>query len=111
MPAPKNNVKENKHKMSSLPLDILADMLCPAYEEGDEKYYRESWREGFDLSVMMDAAQRHLEKFFFEREDYDPEYPKKHHLGAVLFCVISMYNSWKNYEEFDDRPLRQSIKE
>ena len=101
--APKNNEAENKQQMSLIPLDVIADMLCPAYEEGLEKYHRESWRKGFKQSVMMDACQRHLRKFFYEKEDFDPEYPEKHHLGAALFCIISMYNSWKNHNELDDR--------
>ncbi|MCP3966700.1 MAG: hypothetical protein GY718_10170 [Lentisphaerae bacterium] len=90
--------------MSLLPLDILAEMLCPAFQEGLEKYYRESWREGFQTSVMMDACLRHLSAFYYEREAFDPKYPEKHHLGAAVFCLIAMYNSWKNHEELDDRP-------
>ena len=104
MVAPKNNVKENKPRMSELPLDVLAKMLCPAYAEGTDKYYRNSWREGFKTSDMMDALLRHLDKFYYQREDYDPECPKKHHLGAVMFCLIAMYHSWENYPELDDRP-------
>ena len=109
--APKNNVKEGKHRMSELPLDLLAEMLCPAYKEGsDGKYYRYSWRKGFLLSIMMDACLRHLDKFFNHNEIYDQqtleEYGiKKHHLGAAVFCIISMYNDWKNQPENDDRPF------
>jgi len=104
MVAPKNNVKENKPKMSELPLDVLGKMLCPAYAEGTDKYYRNSWREGFKTSDMMDALLRHLDKFYYQREDYDPECPKKSHLGAAMFCLIAMYHSWENYPELDDRP-------
>lgn len=110
MTAPKNNIEEDKLQMSLLPLDILGEMLCPVYMEGLEKYYRESWRGGFKLTVMQDAAMRHLTEFFYKREDYDPEYPSKHHLAACIFCLISMYNSWKNYPELDDRPNRDSLK-
>ena len=107
MPAPKNNKEEKKAEMSLLPLDVLADMLCPAYEEGVEKYERESWREGFQTSILMDACLRHLKAFYYNREDFDPERPEKHHLGAALFCLISMYHSWENYPEMDDRPLNK----
>jgi len=31
MTAPKNNEKEGKPKMSDLPLDVLAKILCPVY--------------------------------------------------------------------------------
>lgn len=110
MTAPKNNLKENKPQMSLIPLDLLKELLCPAYQEGVQKYIRESWREGFKTSVMMDACLRHLTKFYYEREDYDPEYPQKHHLGAAIFCLISMYNSMKNYPEMDDRPNKEENK-
>ena len=102
--APKNNIEEGKTRMSLLPLDILSEMLCPAYEEGVKKYEKDSWRKGFLLSIMMDACLRHLTAFFYTHEDYDPTYPKKHHLGAATFCLISMYHSWKNYPDSDDRP-------
>ena len=108
--APKNYEREGKHRMSELPLDLLAELLCPAYKEGtDYKYYRYSWRKGFKLSVMMDACLRHLNKFFNDGEDYDQEAfdrygLKKHHLGAAIFCIISMYNDWKYNPNNDDRP-------
>ena len=60
---PKNNEQEGKPRMSLLPLDLLSELLCPCYEEGLRKYSRESWRKGFKISVMMDAALRHLSKF------------------------------------------------
>lgn len=105
MSAPKNNIKEDKLQMSLLPLDLLSEMLCPAYQEGIKKYNRESWRKGFKTSVIMDACLRHLSSFYYEMEDFDSENPQKHHLGAAVFCLISMYHSWKNYPEMDDRPL------
>ena len=107
--APKNNIEEGKPQMSLIPLDLLSELLCPCYEEGLLKYERESWRKGFKISVMMDAALRHLSKFYYEREDYDKETEEKyniqkHHLSAVIFCCISMYNSLEiNKELFDDR--------
>jgi hypothetical protein len=61
------------------------------------------------MSVMMDACLRHLDKFFNKGEDYDQETLdnfgiKKHHLGAAMFCLISMYNDWRNHPHNDDRP-------
>lgn len=107
--APKNHVQEDKPQMSLLPLDLLTELLEPAYREGLLKYERESWRRGFKTSIMMDAALRHLSKFYYERENYDAETEekykiKKHHLGASIFCLVSMYNSIHNHVGFDDRP-------
>ena len=104
MPAPKNNKSEKKNEMSLIPFDILSKMLYPAYKEGVEKYERESWRKGFKQSVLMDACLRHLTSFFYDREDFDKDCPEKHHLGAAVFCLVSMYHSWENFPEFDDRP-------
>ena len=95
--------------MSELPLDLLAELLCPAYQEGTQhKYYRNSWRKGFKMSVMFAACLRHLTKFFFMRETYDQETLKKygikkHQLGAAMFCIIALYSDWKNHPENDDR--------
>jgi len=110
MGAPKNNIIENKPQMSLLPLDVLSDMLVPCYEEGLQKYYRESWREGFELNVMMDACLRHLTKFFYDKEDYDSETLKeygikKHHLGAAVFSIVSMYHSWEKSQKKDFHKL------
>lgn len=107
--APKNNIQEAKPDMSELPLDLLTELLCPCYLEGSKhKYYRNSWRKGFKMSIMMAACLRHLTKFFFMRETYDTETLitygiKKHHLGAAMFCIISMYNDHKNHPHNDDR--------
>ena len=112
MAAPKNNLSEGKHRPHLIPMDLLMELLCPAYEEGIIKYTEESWREGFNHSVMYDACIRHLEKFYFKKESYDPESMelfgiKKHHLGAALFCLISMYNTEKEHPELDDRSLNR----
>lgn len=107
--APKNHIEEGKHDMSELPLDLLAELLCPAYQEGTHfKYYRNSWRKGFKMSVMFAACLRHLTKFFCMRETYDQETLKKygikkHHLGAAIFCIVALYNDWKNHPKNDDR--------
>jgi hypothetical protein len=108
--APKNNEQEGKHQPSLLPLDLLMELMCPAYLEGTIKYIRESWRHGFKMSVMFDACQRHLEKFFYQYEDYDKETwdkyrIKKHHLGAAMFCIVAMYWTQKiKRKDLDDRP-------
>jgi len=62
--APKNNIEEGKPRMSLLPLDLLSKYLVPAYEEGVKKYNRESWRDGFHTSIMIDSVLRHIEVVF-----------------------------------------------
>lgn len=63
--APKNNPQEAKARASLLPMDLLMEYLVPAYEEGIQKYERESWRKGFATSTMIDAALRHIEAFYW----------------------------------------------
>ena len=117
--APKDNEKEGKPQPSLLPMDILIELVEPAYHEGLQKYFRESWRIGFKFSDMKDALDRHITAFYFYGEDYDEETLtkfniKKHHLGAAIFCILSMYNSLKvNPDELDDRPFRllEKVKE
>lgn len=109
--APKNNNTENKSQVSLIPLDIIIPMLEPAYREGIIKYQRESWRLGFNSTVMYDALMRHLKAWFFDLESYDPETKEKynidkHHLGAVLFCAINLYATNMKFPELDDRPMK-----
>jgi hypothetical protein len=104
--APKNNVSEDKFQPSLLPMDIIVPMLEPAYREGIIKYKRESWRLGFKSTVMYDALRRHLDKWFYELESFDPEPLTKHNLGAAMFCLINLYNTEHSYPELDDRPLK-----
>lgn len=105
--APKNNEQEDKPQMSLIPDDLLRDFLEPAYREGLIKYSRESWRKGFLATVMMDALKRHLTKWFYEGEEFDPDAEKlgikKHHLGGALFCLLCLCDMVKNHPELDDR--------
>ena len=106
--APKNNAKEGKPRSSLIPWDILIEYLTAAYEEGLLKYTRESWREGFKVTDLYDALQRHINAFFFDREDYDPDAAKlgvkKHHLAGAMFCILSILWTLKTRPELDDRP-------
>lgn len=111
MPAPKNNEIENKPQDSLIPLDIIIPMLEPAYREGLLKYQRESWRLGFNSTVMYDALMHHLRAWFFDLESFDSEAKEKfnidkHHLGAAMFCLINLYNTDMKFPELDDRPLK-----
>jgi hypothetical protein len=87
-------------------------MLEPAYREGVIKYQRESWRLGFNSTVMYDALMRHLIAWFFKLESNDPDTKEKfniekHHLGAAMFCLINLYNTEKCFPALDDRPLKR----
>jgi len=105
--APKNTAQENKPKPSLIPFDICMEFDEPAYQEGLIKYYRESWRKGFPISEMYDAAVRHLEKFMYHMQDYDPDAAKlgikKHHLAGARFSIACMLQTLRDHPEMDDR--------
>lgn len=102
--APKNNVQENKPKMSLLPMDLLKKYLVPAYEEGLVKYHRESWRGGFQTSIMIDAAMRHIEEFFWKGQNIDIDSPiGKHHLAGAIFSLLCILHTLDTRPELDDR--------
>ncbi len=107
MTAPKNNIQEGKPEPSLLPIDLLIEVLEPAYQEGLIKYYRESWREGFLTSTMFNSTLRHLVAFFYDKKDYDSESEKlgikKLHLGGALFGILCMADTFLNHPELDDR--------
>lgn len=111
--APKNNAIENKPRASLNPDDLIIEFLTPAYEEGLIKYSRESWRGGFEVSVMFDALKRHITKFYYEGEDFDPDSRalgvNKHHLGGAMFCILSILQTLKTRPELDDRPNKITL--
>ena len=101
--APKNASQEGKAKMTLLPMDILAEFLVPAYEEGLLKYSRESWRRGFRVSELIDACERHVTAFC-GGEDIDPDaLTQKHHLSGAVFSLLSALHTLKYHPELDDR--------
>ena len=108
--APKNHEQEAKPDASLLPMDLLVKYVCPAYAEGLVKYYRNSWRKGFYVSVMIAAALRHITAFFWGNEDYDPDAEalgvKKHHLGAAIWCLLAILHTLDTRPELDDREAR-----
>ena len=108
--APKNNIQEGKPRASLAPMDIIIKYDTAAYEEGLIKYRREPWRQGFQVSVMVDAALRHISDFFYKGEDYDPAAEAlgvhKHHLAAARFCLASILHTLDTRPDLDDRPHR-----
>lgn len=106
--APKMARSEKKPQISLIPMDILRTFILPAYEEGVIKYERESWRRGFNVMEMVDAANRHIESFSHSGEDFDKEAWEKfgimkHHLAGAIFSLISILHTLAYHPELDDR--------
>lgn len=108
--APKNHIQEGKPRPTLLPLDVLVKHLTKAYEEGVIKYERESWRQGFQVSVLMDAAFRHMIDFFYSGCDIDTSSPtQKHHLAGAIFSLISILHTLDTRPDLDDRFIKKDI--
>lgn len=109
MTAPKDT--QGKDKMSLLPMDIYREFVILAYEEGLLNHWRDSWREGFPISDMYEALERHMERFFYHKEDLDPVSVElgiqKTHLAAIIFCASTMLHTLKYHPEMDDRPIKE----
>jgi len=104
--APKNHEQEKKPQLSLIPMDLM-EYVARAYEEGLLKYYRDSWRNGFKTSTMIDAARRHISAFWDRREDFDPDAAKlgieKHHIAGAIFSLLCILDTHENHPELDDR--------
>jgi hypothetical protein len=77
-------------------------MMISALEYGCKKYFENSWRKGFLVADMYDAANRHMDAFFHDRDDIDVE-SGCHHLDCVIFSVAMMRYS-VDIEGMDNRP-------
>lgn len=73
--------------------------------DGAEKYGPYNWRDnGVIASVYVDAAKRHLDKWF-EGQEYDPS--KVHHLGHALACCAILLDAQFSDGLIDDRPVKR----
>lgn len=81
---------------------LTKTMMVNALKYGLSKYFKNSWRAGFKVSRMYDACCHHIDAFFHERQDLDPE-SGVHHLDLALFNVVMMRYS-VDIEGKDDRP-------
>lgn len=95
---------KTKDEIHLIPMDVLVKYVLPAYLEGIEKYGEGTWRRGFKASHMIDAALRHILKWYWGCEDEDGEGGKNHLAGAIFSLLAAI---WSVYElvGFDDREL------
>lgn len=85
-----------------MPLWLAAE----AYGVGADKYERLGWRRNpMEWSRVRSAADRHMDKWWELGETHD-QTDGQHHLGAVLFGILTL----AEYERLgigeDDRPFR-----
>jgi len=90
-----------KTRLAMIPLDCHK-WEADGFEYGASKYEMDNWRKGQKISTQMDSLFRHLEAFYYENEDIDPE-SKVHHLGLAQCNLSMMINTLRNHKELDDR--------
>ncbi len=91
-----------KIALSLIPFHLLAG-CCRVFMGGKIKYDEWNWAKGMNWSYCFDSTMRHLFKWWFCREDIDPE-SGEHHLDHV-FCNLFMLRHYvDNYKKGDDRP-------
>lgn len=79
----------------------LMETLAAVRMFGAEKYERDNWRKGFQLTRSLDAALRHIFAFTYG-EDNDPESGVSH-LGHAIACLEHALWDHIHHPENDDR--------
>lgn len=68
---------------------------------GANKYAAFNWMEGFDWTVLIDAAERHIAQWK-AGQDIDAESGHSH-LGHAMCCLMMLFDVTKLYPNRDDR--------
>lgn len=92
---------EGKHRLGMIPLDCHK-WEADGFAYGCQKYSYGNWRLGLPITEQMDSLLRHLNAFFNEYEDIDPE-SGVHHLGLAQCNLSMMVNTLINRPDLDDR--------
>ena len=91
-----------KVSFALMPFHLLAG-ATRVLMAGTLKYVHWNWTKGMKWSICFDCACRHLFKWWFLGEDFDPE-TGEHHLDYVLCNVLFLKHYTKAYTDGDDRP-------
>lgn len=101
---PKDDAAIDRVPLSLVPTSAIAEEAM-AFLEGHNKYGAYNWRvAGVQCSVYVDAARRHLDKFW-NGQDRDPT-SLVHELASVRACCAILIDSFEIGNINDDRPPR-----
>lgn len=89
-----------KPRLSLIPKEALWAM-GGALTYGETHYGSHNWREGIKLSILLDAALRHVNEFI-AGEDIDQK-SQNHHLGNAMANLAMAISLQQNKPEMDDR--------
>lgn len=90
----------NKPRLSLIPIEALW-ALGGALTYGEKHYGSHNWRAGIKISILLDAALRHINEFA-DGEDIDQK-SQNHHLGNAMANLAMAISTLANKPEFDDR--------
>ena len=91
-----------KVMFSQVPMHLMAG-VARVLQGGMIKYKPFNWAKGMAWSVCFDCAQRHLQKFWYAREELDQE-SMEHHLDHAMCNLLFLKHYLSYYPEGDDRP-------
>lgn len=91
-----------KVSLSLVPFHLLAG-AARVFMAGIYKYAEWNWAKGMKWSIPMDCVLRHLTKWWWLGEDYDPE-TGEHHLDYVICNLLMLKHYSEAFKEGDDRP-------
>jgi hypothetical protein len=97
----------NKPRLSLIPKEALW-ALGSALTTGEARYGAQNWRGGIPLSVLCDAAMRHITQFI-DGEDMD-EQSKTHHLGCAMANLSFAISLHAKMPSCDDRYKKKGKK-
>lgn len=100
---PKEIVGIRKLPRSVLPAVVVSEVAL-AMLEGACKYGRHNYRDsGVRASVYYDALNRHIDAWWEEGQDLDPD-SNLHHITKAIACLMVLRDSMINDKFEDDRP-------
>ena len=95
-------------RFSLIPPHALRE-VAEVYGYGAAKYDSRNWESGLPYSIVLDAAQRHI-NMFLSGVDIDDE-STHHHLAHAVFGLLSVLEyQLTGYTEGDDRTTLRKVK-
>ena len=91
-----------KVEFSLIPLNLLAG-VARVLMFGKMKYKEWNWAKGISYSGTFDCALRHLTKWYYCREEFDPE-TGEHHLDHAICNLLFLRHYSLTHPDGDDRP-------
>lgn len=90
----------SKPRLSLIPKEALWAM-GGALTYGEKHYGAHNWRKGIKISILLDAAMRHINEFN-AGENID-EKSQNHHLGNAMANLAMAITLQQTMPEMDDR--------